>query len=216
MKILFLGDSFSCNQEGWPSRIANTLNAQSTNHSRAGSSLNYMFQKLDHALKYEFFDVVIATITSGDRIFHRDKIIHGGFPQYNDGTPMVGREREAVDLFYTYLWDDQNNFINDQLFQLAMTSISLMHPKTKFIFLPAFSEWKSMNVGNYAYTYLRLLEFSFLDSESQRMEVAGLPTARLNHFTKKQNDDLADQIVTIINQYNFNSVTAYNLNLKDL
>jgi hypothetical protein len=81
MKILFLGDSYSVNYEGWPSRVVNILNAKAVNHSRAASSLNYMFTKLDHALKYEFYDIVIATITSGDRVFHSDKIIHAGFPQ---------------------------------------------------------------------------------------------------------------------------------------
>ena len=216
MKILFLGDSYSVNHEGWPSRVVNILNAKAVNHSRAASSLNYMFTKLDHALKYEFYDIVIATITSGDRVFHSDKIIHAGFPQYNDGTPITGKERKAIDLFYTYLWDSQNGCINEQIFQLAMTTISLLHPKTKFIFLPAFSEWKSSSVGNYVYTHPRLIDISFLDSESQRMEAEGLPTTRLNHLTKKQNNDLADQIITMINQYNFNSATLYDLNLKNL
>ena len=84
------------------------------------------------------------------------------------------------------------------------------------VFLPAFGEWKASNVGNYVYTHPRLIDISFLDSQSQRMEAEGLPTTRLNHLTKKQNNDLADQIITMINQYNFNFATLYDLNLKNL
>ena len=54
MKILFLGDSYSTAHEGWPSRVANILNAEAVNHSRPASSLNYMFTKLDYSLKHEF------------------------------------------------------------------------------------------------------------------------------------------------------------------
>jgi hypothetical protein len=175
-----------------------------------------MFTKLDSELESKFYDVVIVTITSGDRLFHSDKTITAFRPQYNDGTPMVGQEQKAVDLFYAYLWDSQNRDINGQVFQLAMTAVSLLHPKTKFVFLPAFNEWKKLTIGNYVYTYPKLLEFSYLDIKSQRMEEAGLTTNRLNHLTEKQNTDLADQIVAVINQYDFNSVTTCRLNLNKL
>lgn len=216
MKILFLGDSYSCTNRGWPSRVTQALNATAVNHSRAASSLNYMFTKLDSELALKFYDIVIVTITSGDRLFHRDKIISARRRQYHDGTPMVGKEQKAVDLFYAYLWDSQNRDINAQVFQLAMTAISLLHPKTKFVFLPAFDVWKNLTVGNYVYTYPRLLDFSYLDMKSQKVEEEGLTTNRLNHLTEKQNIDLADQIVDMINQYDFNSVTARRLNLSKL
>ena len=52
--------------------------------------------------------------------------------------------------------------------------------------------------------------------KSQKIEEEGLTTNRLNHLTEKQNIDLADQIVDMINQYDFNSVTACRLNLSKL
>jgi hypothetical protein len=216
MKILFLGDSYSNNDSGWPLQVTQALNATSVNLSRAGSSLNYMFTKLDAELEKNFYDVVIVTITSGDRLFHGDKIITSGNPIYNDGTPIVGDERKAIDLFYTYLWDRQNRDINGRIFQLAMTTISLVHPKTKFIFLPAFDEWKRSSIGNYVYTYPKLLHASYLDMKSQKMEEQGSITDRLNHLTKNQNTDLADQIVRMINYYDFNSATACKLHLDKL
>lgn len=216
MKILFLGDSYSEAHNGWPSKVSESLNAESANFSRGASSLNYLFTKLDYELKNNFYDVVICTITSGDRLFHRDKLIHGGFPQYHDGTPLVDREKEAIKLFYTYLWDSQNGLINEQVFQLAMSAISLLHTDTKFIFLPAFGSWEHVPVGNYAYTNPRLAEFSELDTRSQQLEFNGKPSTRLNHLTLQQNNDLANCIVDMIKQYDFNTVSKYEINLSRL
>ena len=216
MKILFLGDSYSSNDSGWPSQVAQALSATAINHSLAGSSLNYMFTKLDSELNDKFYDIVIVTITSGDRLFHSDKLIVPGSSRYNDGTPIVGKERKAIDFFYTHVWDLRNGNITGQLFQLAMSTFSLVYPKTKFVFLPAFSDWENHSIGNYVYTYPRLLYASQLDTKSQKMEQEGLITNRLNHLSENQNTDLADQMVAMINQYNFNSATACELNLSRL
>jgi hypothetical protein len=223
MNILFLGDSYSSSSndlndrhEGWPAKVTEILNAKAVNFSQAGSSLNYTFTKLDSAFKDQFYDVVIITVTSGDRIFHSDKMISSGFPRYNTGKLITGKEREAIDLFYTWVWDSRNSEINAQIFQLAMTAFSLLHPKTKFIFLPAFNSWTTSDVGNYVYTNPKLIHFSLLDPDSQKLEILGLESNRLNHLTKQQNKDLANQIVAIINQYNFNTVTPVKLDLEDL
>ena len=221
MKILFVGDSFSNSESdnilGYPAILAKKLNAEMTNHSRACSSLNYMFLKLEHALQTENYDVVVATVTSGIRMHHRDILIHSGFPQYNDGTLLTGIEKEAVKLFYEYLWDDDNTIIIEKLFQYAMSTLTLKYPNTKFIFLPCFNEWVSdIPAGNYAFIYPNLMLAALEDKESQKKEVAGINANRLNHMTFDQNIKLAEQLFSIINNYTFNMVNRYYVDLRIL
>ena len=111
MLILFVGDSYSANHEGWPSMIVDHYNADYINESMPGGSLNYMFSKLEFQLRKQLPDIVILTITSSDRIFHPDMIIYGGGIRRNDGIEVDENIKKLIEQYYLYISNNENMII---------------------------------------------------------------------------------------------------------
>jgi hypothetical protein len=211
--ILFVGDSYSANYDGWPSVIVNHYNADYINESMPGSSLNYMFSKLENQLKKNLPDVVIITITSGDRLFHPDMIIFGS-EVHDNGTGVDKKIRKAVDQYYHYIYSSVNSDITSRIFNLAMASFTVKYPSIKFIILPCFHNWQHTACGNYVAFTPRLMEFSLRDEVAHKNEVAGIPAVRNNHLSYKQNINLANIIIEEINSYKFtNNVKIRKIDL---
>lgn len=213
MKILIVGDSYATNysEYSWTSLVEKHLNATVENHARPASSLNYSYLKLTASLSKDGYDVIIFVLTSADRLYHRDMLIHGGFPQYNDGTPVTGDIKKAVKSYYAHIYDSENTPIINNIFCRALGQISLDYPNTKFIFVPAFAEFEKINFGNCVVTSSRLLDYSLLDKERHDAEVRGEIVDSPNHLTFFQNQTLANYIIEIIDNYKFGQVTYQSL-----
>ena len=63
---------------------------------------------------------------------------------------MTESTKKSILNFYEHVYDVENTIINMDIFCKALATISLEHPKTKFIFLPAFERFNKTEVGNYA------------------------------------------------------------------
>lgn len=213
MKMLIIGDSYATtySELGWGSLIKNHLKCHVDNRSLPGTGIIYSYNQLTNALKYNDYDVVIVVITSADRPYHRNILIHGGFPKYNDGTPVSDEIKQAIKSYYLHLYDNENSQITNSMFCRSLAQISLERPNTKFIFLPAFDQFEKLEKGNYVVTGPRLLHYSMLDKESHDAEVRGELVEKLNHLTFLQNETLTNYIIEFINNYKFGCMTHKTL-----
>jgi hypothetical protein len=213
MKMLVVGDSYSTNYtvNSWTSLVEKHFNCTAENYARPASSLNYSYIKLTNCLQKRYYDVVIFALTSADRLFHRDIIIHDGFPQYNDGSPVTKDIKQAIKEYYLHLYDPQNADIGNKVFCRAIGQLSLDYPNTKFIFIPAFHDFEKINVGNCVVTSRRLMHYSMLDAEGHAAEVRGEIVEKNNHLTLLQNETLANYVIDFIVNYKFGCVTYKSL-----
>lgn len=208
MKMLIVGDSYSTNYSdlSWPAIVDKHFDCTSINLSRPASSLNYSYNLLTRELKTTHYDVVIFALTSSDRLYHKDYLIHGGFPQHHDGTPVNDNIKKVIKDFYVHLYDIDNTHITWDIFCHGLASVSLEFPSTKFIFIPAFHEFIKINIGNCVITNSRLLDFSMLDKIAHDAEYRGVPAVRNNHLSFKQNNSLANYVIDSIENYEYNCV----------
>lgn len=213
MRMLIVGDSYATNYStlSWTSIVENHFNCTAINHGRPNSSLNYSYEKLTNSLINEVYDVVIFALTHAERLYHRDMLITGGFPQYNNGTPVTENIKQAINDYYLHLYDPQNIIISNNIFCRAISQLSLDYPTTKFIFIPAFTEFEKVNVGNCIVTSKKLMHYSMLDAEGHALEVQGKLSKKHNHLTILQNKTLANYIIDFINNYEFGCVTYKSL-----
>jgi len=213
MKMLIIGDSYAVNfsELYWAAIIEKHFNCEVDNHALPGSSVPYSYKKLTHALKTNKYNVVIVVLTSADRPYHGNMLIHGGFPQYNDGTPVSKEIQKAIQSYYVHLYDIENTSITHSMFCRALVELSLEHMQTKFIFLPAFDEFENVRLGNCVITNQRLLHYSMLDQEGHAAEVRGECVEKPNHLTFFQNQTLANYIITFINDYKFGRIVYKNI-----
>ena len=213
MKLLIIGDSYAVNfsELYWTAIIEKQFDCEVENHALPASSVSYSYKKLTHALKKNKYDVVIVALTSADRPYHRNMLIHGGFPQYNDGTPVSKEIQKAIQSYYVHLYDIENTVITHSMFCRALAQLSLEYMQTKFIFLPAFDEFEKVRVGNCVITNQRLIHYSMLDQEGHAAEVRGECVEKPNHLTFFQNQTLANYIITFINDYIFGRIVYKNI-----
>jgi hypothetical protein len=213
MNILVVGDSYAEHHPGlgWTSLVEKHFNCNVDNYAKPGSSINYAYSVLTDRLKTVKYDVVIFVLTSGNRIYHRNMFIHAGYMKYNNGDPVSDDIKKAVKNYYLHLYDEANTPIMEHMACHALTSISLEHPDTKFIFIPAFEEFKKINNGNCVITKKRLIHYSMLDKKNHTAEVRGKLVERINHLSFRQNKTLSDYVISFINDYKFGEVTYKSL-----
>ena len=222
MKILVCGDSYATDHEhySWLKLVENYFNCRdtTTNFARAGSSVNYSYKRLKHSLDTDGYDVVIFVLTSADRQYHRDMMIHGGFPQHNDGTLVSNKLKEAIKSYYLHLYDSENTSLWHSMACHALAQISLEFPNTKFIFIPAFKDFENITKGNCVITSNELSYYTQLDKKSYAMELRGEPCdVRANHLSSRQNETLSNYVINFIDNYEFGVVNYKSLDkLKTL
>ena len=85
----------------------------------------------------------------------------------------------------------------------ALAQISLEFPNTKFIFIPAFTNFEKIKKGNCVITSDELLYYSKLDEIGHNAEIRGEPNERPNHLTFRQNQTLSNYVINFINNYEF-------------
>lgn len=214
MKIVFFGDSFSVNQEGWPGMVVEKLSCDWENYSKAGSSLDYCYMILnDYFEKNPEPDVVAITVTSSDRLYHDDHLIlaSGAFTYNHDPAPK--EIRKAAEDYYTYLHSGMITQIRARMFYNALAMFTLQHPAVKFIILPCFEPFGNTIYGNYVATGPRLMNFSELSPDLMAKEATGETTDRNNHLTRTQNRDLAAAVVKMIDNYTYGKTSHFDLDL---
>lgn len=207
MKILILGDSYAENKHdlSWVNLIVQNYNAICTNFSRAASSFYYSFDSMVSQLSVKKYDVVILVITSMDRFYHKDYILHRGYPQKNDGSPVPEIVKTSLESFYTHCYDMSSTYIAKKIAIHALSSVSLQYPNTKFIFISAFeNETNLLKTGNCVLTTNRLLDYSMLDKIAHKKEFLGQEVEnRFNHLTVYQNKTLAKNITNFIDNFEY-------------
>lgn len=210
MKMLVVGDSYATNYSplSWTAIIDKHFSADTFNMAKPATSFYYSFNNLSLELeRNNIYDVVIFVITSTDRLYHSEYILHGGFPQHFDGKPVSKEIKRSLEFYYTYLYDNSSDAIASRIYSHALASVSLEYPNTKFIFIPAFNnDFFRLKSGNCVITSKRLLDYSMLDEKSHKLEFYGKPSERNNHLTFRQNQTLADNVINIIENYKFNEI----------
>lgn len=203
---LFLGDGFSTDYtaDSWPCVLTDLMGWQAVNLSKPCSSFSYSFLELDRLLrKKRQYHTVIFTVTSMDRLYHSQLILHQGFPGSRDGSPVSPRVIDSLNSYYDTLYDPKWTRLGWIMAQHALASLSLEYPYIKFVIIPAFNSERDNIVtkGNMAVLGPRLLDFSMLDRVSHQKEHQGLQTDRHCHLSLRQNHCLALQIKQVLEKY---------------
>lgn len=213
---LFLGDGFSTDYTAasWPCVLTSMMGWHSVNHSRPCTSFSWSFLLL-HQLLSESMDyhTVIFTVTSMDRLYHTDLILHRGFPTKWDGTSMDSQVVEALDRYYHCLYDPKWATLGWIMAQHALASLSLQYPDLRFVIIPAFNSEINRGIprANMVVMGPRLMDFSMLDHRSHQREQQGLETDRHCHLTVRQNQCLAVQIAQVLADYQPSTVNYVRL-----
>lgn len=211
MKIVFFGDSFSANVEGYPGMVCKHYDAEYANFSLPGSGLDYCYMILmDYFKRNHAPDVAIITVSSGDRLYHDDHtIMISGVSTY-DQQPAPSALRHAAKYYYTHIHSDMIAHIKSAMFCDALAAFTLQHPSTKFIILPCFTPFPWTHIGNYIATMPRLINFAEMKSDLMTRE----PGCN-NHLTSTQNITLATEIIDMIdNKYVYNSPQLHTIDLS--
>jgi hypothetical protein len=216
MKIVYFGDSFSVDKEGYPGMVCDHYGAEYANYSKAGSGLDFCYLMLmDYFERNPAPDVAIVTITSNDRIYHDDHtIMISGVSTY-DQKPAPRVLQKAARDYYANIHSNMSAYIKSMMFYNALAAFTLQHPTTRFIILPCFEHFPHTRIGNYVKTGPRLMNFSEMELDLMAREVGGKRTNRNNHLTHTQNETLAATIIDIIdNVYTQNVPQDYTIDLS--
>lgn len=216
MKIVYFGDSFSVDKEGYPGMVCDHYGAEYANCSKAGSGLDFCYLMLmDYFERNPAPDVAVITISSSDRVYHDDHtIMLSGVSTY-DQKPAYPALQKAVIEYYSHIHSNMSAYIKSMMFYNALAAFTLQHPSTKFIILPCFEPFPHTFIGNYVATGPRLMNFSEMEPDLMAKEVSGETTDRNNHLTRTQNMTLAESIIDIIdNRYIYNTPQPYTLDLS--
>jgi hypothetical protein len=216
MKIVYFGDSFSVNKEGYPEMLCKHYGAEYENRSQAGSGLDFCYMMLmDYFEKNPPPDVAVITVSSSDRLYHDDyTIMVSGVSTY-DQQPAPSSLRHAVKHYYTYIHSNMAAHIKLSMFYNALALFTLQHSSTKFVLLPCFDPNPWTQIGNYVVTGPRLMNFAEMEPDLMAKEVIGKTTDRNNHLTLMQNITLAATIIDIIdNKYVYNIPQSHTIDLS--
>jgi hypothetical protein len=203
LTIAFFGDSFSNNNEGYPSRISRHFNYIHENYSQPGASPLHTYKQLQNRFSSSKKpDVAVVTITHSDRLFHEKYLIKGNGAFETNFNPAPANINEAVAMYYSELFSVEGSRLMHILFCQGLAQFSLDHPSTKFIFLPCFDSFTGSITGNYVVTGPRLMNFAEIDKEIHTREFNG-EHLRSNHMNEKFNNNLANIIIREIERYKY-------------
>ena len=218
--IEFYGDSFSADTHGWPSILATKLSSDLNNHSVSASSITETIVSLKD--KDSFGDIVCITVSSPDRIYHPNYLIHYSLAGDRPAITLAGdrpaimprglvnpptKELEsAVKYYYTYLENDINRNIRYECQFNWMLNLTNNHPNTKFILIPCFENSDIVcEKFNAIITSPVLIDIWKSNSRS-------MPD--VNHLTIKQNKQFADQIYKLLVEYDANKSKTVKISFK--
>ena len=201
MIIEFYGDSFSFDSYGWPSMLADRLSHKILNHSISVSSITETISLL--RTRDTLGDIVCITISSPDRIYHPDYLIHPTLTSKSHTlipkkhTVEFSDEIEtAIKYYFAYLENDTNRSVRYECQFNWLLSFTNKFPNTKFVLLPCF-ESTNIIVDNYnsIITNPKLIDIWLKNKR-------GVPD--VNHMTLLQNKQLADQLYELLINYDSN------------
>ena len=216
--IEFYGDSFSASSNGWPSMLATKLSLDYVNRSRAATSVTEAITSLQ--AKESFGDIVCVTVSSPDRIYHPDYLIHlslkGDLPSIVLRDPIntasskfiksIKEIETAVKYYMTYLENDVNRSIRYECQFNWLLNLTNKHPNTKFILIPCF-EHCDIIVDNFnAVITTPPLADTWRSNGDNPYEV--------NHLTLKQNKQFADQVYELLLNYDANKSKTVEISFK--
>ena len=206
MTIAFFGDSFSKDNEGYPSRISKHFNCSIENYSQPAASALYTYQQLCKRFSAnDLPDVAIITITHSDRLYHDKYLIRSNGAVDKDFNPAPTEVNDAVDIYYSKLFSTEGSKLMHDLYCKALAQFSLGYPSTKFVFLPCFDSFTGSMTGNYAVTGPRLMNYAEMDMEIHMKEFEGAHL-RNNHLNDRFNKNLANIIIRELERYRYGKV----------
>lgn len=205
--IEFYGDSFSVDTHGWPSILATKLSQDLINYSVSASSITETILSLKD--KNSFGDIVCITVSSPDRIYHPDYLIHyslsGVRPNVMQRTHTVLPTDElesAIKYYYTYLENDINRDVRYECEFNWFLNLTNKHPNTKFILIPCFE-----------LTNIVCEEFNGIITTPPLISHWKNQKHEVNHISLLQNKKFADQLYDLILNYDTHKSKYVNIEL---
>ena len=209
--IEFYGDSFSADTHGWPSMLATKLSSDLNNHSVSASSITETIVSLKD--KDSFGDIVCITVSSPDRIYHPDYLIHhsltGDRPTIMQRGLVNSGNKElesAIKYYYTYIENDINRTIRYECQFNWMLNLTNKHPNTKFLLIPCFAN------SNIVCEKFNAIITSPLLIDIWKTNSRSMPD--VNHLTMKQNKQFADQIYQYLLDYDTHKSKTVKISFK--
>ena len=209
--IEFYGDSFSADTHGWPSMLATKLSSDLNNHSVSASSITETIVSLKD--KDSFGDIVCITVSSPDRIYHPDYLIHhsltGDRPTIMQRGLVNSATKElesAIKYYYTYLENDINRTIRYECQFNWMLNLTNKHPNTKFLLIPCFEN------SNIVCEKFNAIITSPLLIDIWKSNSRSIPD--VNHLTMKQNKQFADQVYQYLLDYDTHKSKTVKISFK--
>jgi hypothetical protein len=204
--IIVVGDSFCSAVKGWPGLLANLLNLELISWGAGGAPwwmVRDFLLKLEKE-KIENCSVVVACHTNAERIPSLDLRVCNPDSSNNEEI------KTAVKYYRSFI--ENNEFLHWA--QIAwFKEFSTLFSHCKVVNLHCF-EWsllyrehlRGVNICN------SLVELSLKEIGKEATRTALISdSSRLNHFNKENNQELAEQLYKIINNY---SPVDANLDLK--
>lgn len=235
MKIAIYGDSWGSlglnephSYLGWPEILANQPDVEVTNFSVVGSSLYYSYKEF--IKNHKFYDINIFLITSIGRMYvdtmphNIAKHVSGlsnvleNKENFKQSTHLDRATKEQIEkindalvLYYLYLQDNERDTATDNALIYHAKSIS-----NNTIFIPCFAHPDRPSlIDVYAMEnrVTKVSETYFLKGIDINSVIDGkcLRDVRVCHLTKRNNEILAEKIITAIN----NNTMSIDLSITD-
>jgi hypothetical protein len=194
--LIVLGDSFSSNAQGWPSIVANQLNLNLICYGEGGQSWwsSKHFLNSVSGTDIENCEAVIFAHTNSDRVPTSNKTIG----KINHSQLNKNNEIElAVALYFKYIHDSEFvHWAHKKWFE----EISVRWAHTKIVNLHCFPwTWDSRTVLSGVNVWPSLSSISL--NEVDAKEFSLIHDQRSNHLNTHNNQELANQVVDMINNY---------------
>ena len=209
--IEFYGDSFSAVTHGWPSMLATRLSQEVSNHSITASSITETISLLRD--KDSFGDIVCVTVSSPDRIYHPDYLIHTSLGSNKPSlihrgltNPANSELQTAIKYYYAYLENDVNRIVRYECQFNWLLNLTNKHPNTKFVLIPCFEN------SNILYEQFNAIITSPLLIDVWKINNRNIPD--INHMTMKQNKQFADQLYELLLDYDSNKSKTVEISFK--
>lgn len=200
--IVFVGDSFSAGpvnirhmfDKDWTKSLAKKLNLKYVNLSKGGSSWWTARQRLTKYLKtHEMPAVVVFTHTEPYRLPNRKHLKINMASVYE----KPQQEFQIAKMYYERLFDAEfYEWSQQQWFKECTSLVS-----SKIIHLKCFEDDNNFGFTRGAVISPALSTISLLEFESNDKSNLGLIDERTNHFSNENNEVLAEQLFSIINNY---------------
>lgn len=235
MKIAIYGDSWGSlglnephSYLGWPEILANQLNVEVTNFSVVGSSLYYSYKEF--IKNHKFYDINIFLITSIGRMYvdtmphNIAKHVSGlsnvleNKENFKQSTHLDRATKEQIEkindalvVYYLYLQDNERDSDTDNALIYHAKSIS-----NNTIFIPCFAHPDRpslIDIYEMENRVTKASETYFLKGIEPNAIIDGkcLRDNRVCHLTKRNNEILAEKIITAIN----NNTMSVDLSITD-